>query len=126
VPDERRFADAVAVAALAATAQGRPRAIVLFLAGSRDSSALGAAAAQTFLSRLGVPLFVWTAGAGAREAKAWNTAPVADVSTPAAFEDAARKLVAFVDRQKMVWIEGVHLPQSISLSPKAAGLTLVR
>ena len=43
-----------------------------------------------------------------------------------AFEEAARKLVTFVEHQRMVWLEGVHLPQSIALSPKASGLTLVR
>jgi hypothetical protein len=125
-PEERRFADAVAVAALNVSAESRPRAIVLLLAGSKDASALGAAAAQTFLSRLGVPLFVWTVGTGAREAKAWNATQMADVSTPAAFEEAASKLVTFVEHERMVWLEGVHLPQSISLSPKASGLTLVR
>jgi hypothetical protein len=126
VPEERRFADAVAVAALNVSAESRPRAIVLLLAGSKDASALGAAAAQTLLSRLGVPLFVWTVGTGAREAKAWNATWVTDVSTPAAFEKAAWKLVTFVEHERMVWLEGVHLPQSIALSPKASGLALVR
>lgn len=126
VPEERRFADAVAVAALNVSEHARPRAVVLLLAGSKDSSALGAAGAESFLSRLGVPLFVWTTGTGAREAKAWTGTEPIDVSTPAAFEAATRKLVAFVERQRIVWVEGVHLPQSIALSPKASGLTLVR
>ena len=126
VPEERRFADAVAVAALSVSAASRPRAVVLLLAGSKDASALDAAAAQTFLSRLGVPLFVWTVGTGAREAKAWSATSSTDVSTPAAFEQATRKLVTFVEHERIVWLEGVHLPQSIALSPKASGLTLVR
>ena len=45
---------------------------------------------------------------------------------PAAFEDATKRLAALVDRQRIVWVEGVHLPQSISLSERASGVTLAR
>jgi hypothetical protein len=127
VPEVRRFADAVAVAGLDVSARSHPRAVVLLLAGSRDASRLSAAGARNFLACLRVPLFVWTVGAGAAEATAWGTAADAtDVSTPAAFEDATRRLAALVDRQRIVWVEGVHLPQSISLSERASGVTLAR
>ena len=127
VPDVRRFADAVAVAGLDVSARGHPRAVVLLLAGSTDASRLSAAGARNFLACLRVPLFVWTVGAGAAEAAAWGKAADAtDVSTPAAFEDATKRLAALVDRQRIVWVEGVHLPQSISLSERASGVTLVR
>jgi hypothetical protein len=127
VPAERRFADAVAVAGLDVSARSHPRAVVLLLAGSKDASRLSAAGARNFLACLGVPLIVWTVGSGATEAATWGKATDAtDVSTPAAFEEATRRLAALVDRQRIVWVEGVHLPQSISLSEKASGVTLVR
>lgn len=127
VPDVRRFADAVAVAALDVSARSHPRAVVLLLAGSKDASQLLAAGARSFLACLHVPLLVWTVGAGAAEAAAWGKpAEVTDVSTPAAFEDATKRLSALVDRQRIVWVEGVHLPQSISLSDRASGVTLAR
>jgi hypothetical protein len=57
---------------------------------------------------------VWTVGTGAREATAWNATSSTDVSTPAAFEQATRKLVTFVEHERIVWLEGVHLPQSFT------------
>jgi hypothetical protein len=39
--------------------------------------------------------------------------------------DAVSRLTAAVERQRIVWLEGRHLPQAISLSPKARSLTLV-
>lgn len=61
-----------------------------------------------------------------KEMEGWFLASPSDVSTPPAFEMAARKLVTFVEKGHVVWVEGVHLPQSIALPPKAAGVTLVR
>ncbi len=128
VPDEPRLADAAAVAALTAVARNRTRAVVLVLGGSRDGSSLSPAGARAYLSALGVPLFVWTAGArGAAEAATWSGATeVADVSTPKLFAAAADRLRAHLERQRIVWLEGVHLPQDVELSPSASGVTLVR
>ncbi len=110
-PDVRRFADAVAVAGLDVSARSHPRAVVLLLAGSKDASRLSAAGARNFLACLRVPLVVWTVGAGAAEAAAWGRpADATDVSTPAAFEDATKRLAALVDRQRIVWVEGVASP----------------
>ncbi len=128
VPDVRRFADAVAVAGLDVSTRSHPRAVLLVLAGSLDTSRLSAAGARNFLACLHVPLFVWTVGElGAAEAGVWgNAADATDVSTTAAFEAATKRLTALVDRQRIVWVEGAHLPQSISMSEKASGVTLVR
>lgn len=38
---------------------------------------------------------------------------------------AVSRLTAAVERQRIVWLEGRHLPQAISLSPKARKVTLV-
>jgi hypothetical protein len=123
-----RLADAVAVAALSAVARNRARAVVLILGGSPDASTLSAAGARSYLSALGVPLFVWTAGTeGAAAGAAWaGAADLADVSTLGHFTDAAGRLSAQLARQRIVWVEGVHLPQHVGLSASASGLTLVR
>ncbi len=125
---EPRLADAVAVAALSAVARNRARAVVLILGGSPDASRISPAGARSYLSALGVPLFVWTAGArGQAAAAAWaGAADVADVSSASLFDKATDRLLAHVRRQRIVWVEGVHLPQDVGLSASASGLTLVR
>ncbi len=103
----------MAVAGLDVSANSRPRAVVLLLAGSKDASRLPAPAARNFLGCLRVPLLIWTVGTGAAEAAAWGKASDAtDVSGPKAFEEATRRLTALVDRQRIVWVEGVHVPRS--------------
>jgi hypothetical protein len=128
IPDAPRLADATAVAGLSAVARNRARAAVLVLGGSRDGSALSPAGARAYLASLGVPLFVWTAGPrGAAAGAAWAGATdLADVSTHGGFGDAAKRLFAHLARQRIVWLEGVHLPQDVGLSASASGLTLVR
>lgn len=123
-----RLADAVAVAALSAVARNRARAVVLILGGSPDASTLSPGGARSYLSALGVPLFVWTAGPrGAAAGAAWSGATdLADVSTLDLFDDASRRLTTQLARQRIVWVEGVHLPQDVGLSASASGLTLVR
>lgn len=125
---EPRLADAVSVAALSAVARNRARAVVLVLGGSHDASRLSPGGARSYLSALGVPLFVWTAGPRGPEAgAAWSGATdFADVSTATLLDKASSRLVAYVRRQRIVWVEGVHLPQDIGLSASASGLTLVR
>ena len=128
VPPAPRLADAVAVAALSAVARNRARAVVLVLGGSQDGSRLSPAGARGYLSALGVPLFVWTAGPrGAGAGREWTGASeVSDVTTAKLFDGAAERLVTHVARQRIVWLEGVHLPQDVGLSASASGVTLVR
>ena len=123
-----RLADAVAVAGLSSVARNRARAVVLVLGGSTDASALSAAGARRYLSALGVPLFVWTTGPRAAAAgEAWaGAADLADVSTLALFDAAARRVTSLLARERIVWVEGAHLPQDVGLSASASGLTLVR
>jgi len=121
-----RLADAVAVAALAAAEYSHPRAVVLVLTGNPDASALSARAARSYLSDLGVPLVVWTAGPAAPDATVdWGESRA--VHTRASFRKAVNSLEAALDEQRIVWVEGAHLPQSIAISPKAAaGFALAR
>jgi hypothetical protein len=126
LPDPR-LADAVAVAALTAVGRSRARAVVLVLGGSPDTSLLSPGGARGYLSALGVPLFVWTVGPRGLAAGAdWTGAPdVADISTTGLFEKAADRLFAYMKRQRIVWVEGIHLPQDVALSTSAQDLTLV-
>lgn len=120
------LADAVAAAALVAARYSHPRVVVLVLTGNPDASVLPAHDARAFLSDLGVPLVVWTTGPAAPVAAlAWGRAE--EVRTRGALRAAVKSLEAALDRQRIVWVEGAHLPQSITVSPKAAsGVVLAR
>ena len=117
-----RLGDAVGVAALSAAAGNRPRAVLLLVAGPDDESQTPIAWTRAYLRALRVPLFVW-----AKKKKmadpAWGKVEV--VSTGSDVPSAVRKVTKAVESQRIVWLEGRHLPQSISLSPKARKVTLV-
>jgi hypothetical protein len=124
-PGPVRIADAVAVAGLQATAQNRRRAVLLVLSGGeQDTSAYDPARVRRFLAALRVPLVVWTLGRPALgSAAAWG--PGEDISVAHNLYRAARELRELLDSQRIVMVDGRHLPQSIALSPKAAGVELV-
>ncbi len=116
-----RLVDAATVAGISAASGNRPRAVVLLLAGTEDASRLSPADARAFLRALRVPLRVWakTQDIGA----AWGDFEV--VASTTDFHSAVMDLTSSVAKQRIVWLEGRHLPQSISLSPQAKGVTLV-
>jgi hypothetical protein len=120
--EDQRLADAVAVAAMTASSRNRRRAVVHVLGGETpDQSQLTPTMVRTYLASLRVPLFVWTVeGTGAEE---W--AEVVDASSLKKLERAVKDLTQSLDRQRIVWLDGVHLPQEISLAPQAAGFSLV-
>lgn len=121
---EQRIADAVAAAGLAAAGRERRRAVVLLLGqGARDGSDLNSREAGRFLLALGVPLFVWSIGK-APSPEAWDAA--ATITTAAAFDAAVSRLRADLRRQRIVWVEGAHLPQVVTLTPRARGVRLAR
>lgn len=122
---EERLADAVAVAGLHAAEQRQRRAVVLLLGEDTDApdpSQLTPLQARRYLERLRVPLHVWSL-AGTSEPEGWGE--VLDVSGLDRLETAVEKLMWSLDRQWLVWIDGVHLPQEISLGPQAKGVELV-
>jgi hypothetical protein len=121
-----RLADAVVAAALTAADYSHPRAVVLVLTGNPDASFRSARAAQSYLADLGVPLVVWLAGPAAPVA-ALDWGGGEDVHTRAALRAAVKSLEAALDEQRIVWVEGAHLPQAIAVSPKAtAGVAIAR
>ena len=130
LPDQldgpQRLADAVAIAGLSVAEQERRRAVLLILSDEpEDSSSLDAAHVRRFLSRLRVPLVIWTPSPNAaRSTGPWGDAT--DISSLPRLEAAARDLHRVLDHQRIVWIEGLHLPQTVTLSPEASGLSLAQ
>lgn len=120
------LADAVAVAGVFVSRDSRPRAVVLILTGNPDESVLPAMAARSYLADLGVPLVVWLVGPAAPVA-ALDWGGGVEVKTRAALRAAVKSLDAVLSDQRIVWVEGAHLPQSITVSPlAAAGVTIAR
>lgn len=123
---EQRLADAVAVAGISASARGRRRAVVLVLSEEPpDASQLSPAAVRRYLAHLGVPLFVWSVGEVTEEVSAaWGE--VRSVRRKSWFREAVDELSGSLERQRIVWVEGLHLPQQVTLTDPAGDLRLVR
>jgi hypothetical protein len=122
-----RVADAVAVAGLTAADRERRRAVVLVLGGSAasDASFLSARETAGFLSKLGVPLSVWsTSKKPAPLAAQWPG--VTTVQTGRQFDAALATLFKSLARQRIVWVAGTHLPHTVELGPLARGVRLAR
>ncbi len=119
-----RISDAVAVAGLQAAAENHRRAVVLVLGGDvKDSSRYSPATVRGYLDAVHVPLFVWSLyGDQSPAAKAWGGAE--DVSTVDKLAQAVTRLRAELESQRIVWLEGRYLPQSIGLTPAARDIAL--
>ena len=124
-----RLADAVATAGMAAHGTHRRRAVVLLLADAAgDRSSYSSAAATDYLRQLHVPLAVWSFAADGEHSD-WSQARYVgpeprDRKLPGRFRDALGELKRELRRQRIVWLEGHHLPQAIELSPAARGVRL--
>jgi hypothetical protein len=117
----QRLADAVAVAGLRASTGNRPRAVVLVVSGHpRDGSRYASAVVRQYLETLRVPLFIWCPekkGAQSPELASWGE--VTDVSSLSALRGAVSRLKDALAAQRIVWVEGQHLPQSITAAAGA-------
>lgn len=119
-----RPADAVAVAGLHAMAGGRRRVVVLVLdAQSGDESVYDPVAVRRYLSSIRVPLHVWSLDRDTSAMKAWGE--VEEAWSVAGLELAFRKVADELERQRIVLLEGRHLPQSVRLSAKAQNVEIV-
>ena len=120
--EKQQLADAVAVAGMNALSRNRRRAVVLIL-GERpaDSSSLSPAMARDYLADLRVPLHVWSPFE--HPDSPWGE--VEDISNPSRFRSVVKQLSGSVDRQRIVWFEGRHLPQEIELAADVPGVSLV-
>jgi len=117
-----QLADAVAVAGLRALARQTPRAVVLVAGrgdGGADASLFDPATVRGYLAAIGVPFFVWSIGNYGLRQEAWGK--VEDISTPWGLRHAYERLEKEVLAQQIVWLQGRHLPQSITLARAGAG-----
>jgi hypothetical protein len=125
-PEAKRIAEAVAVAGLEVTTENRRRAVLLVLSGDeRDASVYDAAAVRRYLAALRVPLFVWTLGKPAPGSFAASWGSTEDVSEVKNLYRAFENLRTELRSQRIVLVDGRHLPQSIVLGPAARGVGLV-
>ena len=126
---ERRFADAVAVAGVSAAASGSRRAVVLVLGeDDQDHSSRAPDSIRHYLERIHVPLYVWSLS---REKPPKRPAAAEwegfeDISTVVKLHEAASRVQNDLMRQSIVWIEGRHLPQDITLVDAGDGIGIAR
>lgn len=123
-PKSQLLGNAVAIAGLRAAADNRTRAVVLILGGRGCATgSVTPEAARAFLADLHVPLLVWSL-AGAVEDTCWG--PAAAAAWPKGLYATFPHLRGDLDRQRIVWLEGAHLPQRIGLTEAARGVRLAR
>lgn len=114
--------------------------------GTPDQSLYDATTVRRYLAELGIPLRVWTFGnpkdakSGGGQASVWGPARSASPADDADGQQAQgpgfgllgdlsaahAELAQTLQRQRIVWIRGRHLPGRITLSPEARGVRLVR
>jgi hypothetical protein len=98
----RRWADAVAVAAVKAISSGRRRAVLLVLGNKPDTSYHAPEAVREYLASVGVPLFVWSVFGNSDVGAHWGE--VDDVSTMEKMAAATEKIRGALDIQRIAWI----------------------
>ncbi|MFQ5526401.1 MAG: hypothetical protein ACE5GX_09095 [Thermoanaerobaculia bacterium] len=114
-----RLADAVAVAGLQAANGNRRRGVLLVLADpAGDRSRHQVRGVREFLDSIRVPLFVWRIGEPVSDAwKEWGEGE--SITNFRQLQGAARRLNETLGRQRIVWLEGLHLPNEIEIGPAA-------
>ena len=104
---QRRFADAVAVAAVNGVAAAHRRAVVLVVDCTfdleHDSSSAEPAAVRRYLESIGVPLFVWSVS-GPRPDLETEWGDIEDISIPNQLRLAVERLRSTLASQRVVWI----------------------
>ena len=80
---------------------------------------------RRYLEKVRVPLFVWALVDPPSRPDLTRWGAVEDIRTVARLRKAFRALEENLESQRIVWIDGKHLPQEIVLSEKAVGIELV-
>ncbi len=107
--------------------EGRHRRAVVLIPGSRPPAdeALTPDRVRRYLDRLGVPLFVWEPETRSSP----HLAVWGEVRTVTSLEQLAAAYAELSDhlaRQWVVWLEGRHLPQAVTLRPEVTDFALLR
>jgi hypothetical protein len=120
----QQIADAVAVAGLSASGDGRRRIVILLIDGEpRDRSFYSPAQVIGYLRELRVPLVVWSLDPSGGLDTRWGE--VTNVRKLGRFGKAFNLVEKELEHQMIVWLEGLHLPQAVELRPGIEGITLV-
>ncbi len=118
----QRYTDAAAVAGLEAFASSIRRAVIVVLGSGGDSSRLSPEQVRSYLERLRVPLFVWSLVDSSTRPELAKWGPVVEIDSAQRLRKAVRDLKRNLEGQHILWIDGKHLPQEISLTEKASAL----
>ncbi|MEM9556990.1 MAG: hypothetical protein AAGC60_22220 [Acidobacteriota bacterium] len=119
---KQRLLDAAAMGGLLAEGRQRPRLVVLVVDGTpKGRSRFEVDTVRTYLETLRVPLVVWNVG----RVLPRGFSDVVLVDTPVRVEEEIRSLRDRLDRQTIVWLEGRHLPQDITLVDPPPGIQLL-
>jgi len=120
-----RIADAVAVAGLEATAENRRRAVLLIISGREvDTSDYDPATVRRYLAALHVPLFVWCLNQPPPGSPLTAWGECQDVTVSRILAHGIDGIRDELDSQRIVLVDGRYLPQSLALSPAAAGVDI--
>ena len=105
---------------MTSTLRARRRAVVLVLTERpADSSRLHPSNVRRYLEQIGVPLFVWIVGDVSEPMRqVWGDG-VQSIDARHRLTRAVRELSDAVDGQRIVWLEGRHLPQEIVVTGQA-------
>ena len=118
----QRLSEAVAVAGLRAASDGRPRAVVLVLSDKAvDESWHSPSSVREYLKALRVPLVVWSP---VREISSNPWGEAETVTGIGGLNRASRRLRNGLRQQRIVWVEGNHLPHEIELADNERGIRL--
>lgn len=121
-----RLANAVALAGMRSAEEDRRRAVLLLLGDARqDRSFLTPAATAAYLRDLAVPLEIWDMSSDESDPQpGWTVdRTIVDLDD---LRRAVRRFRTQLERQRIVWLAGQHLPQNIALSSRAEGIEIAR
>lgn len=126
-PKAQALANAVATAGMQAASLNRRRAVALFVGEAPpDSSTMTVDAARAYLESINVPLFVWSPDRRISELALPGWGLPDDVSTDLQFQGAVTRLQNALAAQRIVWLAGSHLPQSVTIAPGVKQVFLAR
>lgn len=122
----QHLSEAVAVAGRVAAASQKRRAVLLLVTDCAETGGgRSAAAVRSYLEELQVPLRVWMVETVPKDVGDEGFCSIVeDVSTGRRFLKAIQKLRRTLEHQHVAWVEGRHLPRSITLSERAADVRL--